>query len=252
MGIRSVITIALTGAALSSAAHGADLAMLRNGFSIRHERHEIIGSTTRLYTDADGKQFVDVPSAEVVSYEPEPATPPAEKAKSHADLGQVVQSASDRYRLDPDLVNSVIRAESGFNPHAVSRKGATGLMQLMPKTASQLGVSNAFDPAANVDGGSHYLRELLEKYDFDLVKALAAYNAGPQRVEQYGGVPPYYETRAYVARIIRDFNRKKTAQTTPAQTMAQTRKPARHATRAKAREASDRRMLAALQRPAQQ
>ena len=94
----------------------------------------------------------------------------------------------------------------------VSPKGAQGLMQLMPGTASQLGVPNAFDPEANVDGGTKYLRELLERYNFDIVKALAAYNAGPQRVEQFGGVPPYYETRAYVARIVRDFNKKKVAQ----------------------------------------
>jgi len=127
------------------------------------------------------------------------------------DLNQVVNVASGRYRLDPDLVNSVIRAESGFNVRAVSRKGAQGLMQLMPGTASKLGVPNAFDPEANVEGGTRYLRELLERYNFDLVKALAAYNAGPLRVEQYGGVPPYYETRAYVARIVRDFNRKKLA-----------------------------------------
>ena len=125
---------------------------------------------------------------------------------------EVVNSASGRYRLDPDLVNSVIKAESGFNVRAVSPKGAQGLMQLMPGTASTLGVPNAFDPQANVEGGTKYLRELLERYDFDLVKALAAYNAGPQRVEQFKGVPPYYETRAYVARVVRDFNRKKAAQ----------------------------------------
>jgi len=82
-------------------------------------------------------------------------------------------------------------------------------MQLMPQTASQLGVKNAFDPQANVEAGTRYLRELLERYNFDLIKALAAYNAGPQRVEQYNGVPPYYETKAYVARIVRDFNKKK-------------------------------------------
>jgi soluble lytic murein transglycosylase-like protein len=128
------------------------------------------------------------------------------------NIDDVVNSASGRYRLDPDLVNSVIKAESGFNAHALSPKGAQGLMQLMPGTASQLGVPNAFDPQANVEGGTRYLRELLERYNFDLVKALAAYNAGPQRVEQFGGVPPYYETRAYVARIVRDFNRKKAAQ----------------------------------------
>jgi len=106
----------------------------------------------------------------------------------------------------------VIRAESGFNPRAVSSKGAQGLMQLMPRTASRLGVVNSFDPGDNLEGGTRYLRELLERYNFDLIKALAAYNAGPRRVEQYHGVPPYYETQAYVAGIIRDFNRKKLAE----------------------------------------
>ena len=123
-----------------------------------------------------------------------------------------MESASARYQLDPDLVNSVIRAESDFDPNAVSPKGAQGLMQLMPQTASRLGVADAIDPSANVDGGTRYLRALLEHYNFDLIKALAAYNAGPQRVEQYHGVPPYYETRAYVAKIVRDFNRKKLAE----------------------------------------
>ena len=103
-------------------------------------------------------------------------------------------------------------AVCGFNPHAVSPKGARGLMQLMPSTANQLGVSNIFDPQANVTGGSRYLRELLERYNFDLVKALAAYNAGPLRVEQYQGVPPFRETRAYVARIVHEYNTKKIAQ----------------------------------------
>lgn len=123
-----------------------------------------------------------------------------------------MDTASATFHLDPDLVTSVIHAESGFNPHAVSPKGARGLMQLMPSTANQLGVSNVFDPQANVTGGSRYLRELLERYNFDLLKALAAYNAGPERVEQYRGIPPYRETRAYVARIVHEYNKKKTAQ----------------------------------------
>jgi hypothetical protein len=206
----------------------ADSAVLRNGFSIRHERRQVIGTITRLYLNADGSSFVDIPTVEIDHVEelPAEAAPeavkdaPASAAKLQAsakkiaqpvDLNEVVNAASGTYRLDPDLVNSVIRAESGFNVHAVSPKGAQGLMQLMPKTASDLGVQNAFDPQANVEGGTRYLRELLERYDFDLVKALAAYNAGPQRVEQYGGVPPYYETKAYVARIVRDFNKKKLA-----------------------------------------
>jgi soluble lytic murein transglycosylase-like protein len=207
----------------------ADTAVLRNGFSIRHERRQVIGTITRLYVNGDDSSFVDVPTSEIDHFEAlpteaatqpgkvEPAShvPPqtaAENARPPLDLDEVVKAASGTYRLDPDLVNSVIRAESGFNVRAVSPKGAQGLMQLMPQTASQLGVQNAFDPQANVEGGTRYLRELLERYNFDLIKALAAYNAGPQRVEQYGGVPPYYETKAYVARIVRDFNKKKIAE----------------------------------------
>src|SRR5579862_4662566 len=212
----------------------SEVAVLKNGFSIRHERHKIIGDVTRLYVNADGSSFVDVPTSQVDHFEAAPDLPKAVApqpastypnspghpvvaargfpARSQADLSQVVNEASDRYRLDPDLVTSVIKAESAFNAHAVSPKGAQGLMQLMPGTASQLGVPNAFDPQANVEGGTKYLRELLERYNFDVVKALAAYNAGPQRVEQFGGVPPYYETRAYVARVVRDFNKKKVAQ----------------------------------------
>jgi soluble lytic murein transglycosylase-like protein len=127
-------------------------------------------------------------------------------------LPEVIASASAAYHLDPDLVNSVIHAESGFNAHAVSPKGARGLMQLMPGTAQKLGVNNVFDPQDNVTGGSRYLRELLERYNFDLVKALAAYNAGPARVEQYNGVPPFRETRVYVAKIVHEYNKKVTAQ----------------------------------------
>jgi soluble lytic murein transglycosylase-like protein len=198
----------------------AESAVLRNGFEIRHERRQVIGDVTRLFVNSDGSSFVDVPTLEIDHFEALAASEaasaklqaPSNDIKQPADLNELVTAASGMYKLDPDLVNSVIRAESGFNVHAVSPKGARGLMQLMPQTASQLGVQNAFDPQANVQAGSRYLRELLERYDFDLIKALAAYNAGPQRVEQYGGVPPYYETKAYVARIVRDFNRKKLAQ----------------------------------------
>jgi soluble lytic murein transglycosylase-like protein len=128
------------------------------------------------------------------------------------DLKTIVNAASTRSQVDADFIASVIRAESGNNPHAVSPKGAQGLMQLMPGTASKLGVKNSFDPTENVDGGVRYLRELLLLYNNDMVKVLAAYNAGPQRVQQYKGVPPYRETHAYVARVINDYNRKKLAQ----------------------------------------
>ena len=211
----------------------AESAVLRNGFAIRHERRAVIGRSTRLYVNSDGSSYVDIPTEEIDHFEAAeeqasgfglkasgsadagsrlPVSRVAQAQLSEDELNQLVSESSGRYRLDPDLVNSVIKAESGFNVRAVSRKGAQGLMQLMPETAMKLGVPDAFDPQANVEGGTRYLRELLERYNFDLVKALAAYNAGPQRVEQFGGVPPYYETKAYVARIVRDFNKKKIAQ----------------------------------------
>jgi len=230
-------------AALAISASATDVATLRNGFTIRHESRAPLGEVTRLFLTADGSSFFDVPTAEIIQIEKNvgplpgaekadpapvaavpvlPGTSPSiavpapagvlQKSAAPIDLSHTVNAAGERYRLDPDFINSVIRAESGFKVHAVSPKGAQGLMQLMPGTASKLGVPNAFDPDANVDGGTRYLRELLERYNFDLVKALAAYNAGPHRVDQYHGVPPYRETRHYVASIVRDFNRKKLAQ----------------------------------------
>jgi hypothetical protein len=194
----------------------AFLAVLENGFSIPHYRRERFGSQIRLYISPAGDSFVDVPASSIVGIETEDegqSVPLAEAPSLHEFsvplLDELVSRASDRHGIDPDLIRSVIAAESGFNPGAVSPKGAQGLMQLMPETASSLGVRNALDPERNVDGGTRYLRQLLLLYKGDLVKALAAYNAGPQRVEQYHGVPPYPETRAYVSRIIRDFNRKK-------------------------------------------
>src|SRR5271166_2340805 len=191
----------------------ADFAILRNGFSIRHERREAVGPTTRLYVSSTDDSFVDVPTSEIDRFERDLSPAPAGRVSQNSQsLPELVNTASGRYHLDPDLVNSVIHAESGFNPNAVSPKGAQGLMQLMPRTAGQLGVTDALDPRANVDGGTRYLRELLERYNFDLIKALAAYNAGPQRVDQYRGVPPFRETRAYVARIVHEYNTKKIAQ----------------------------------------
>lgn len=128
------------------------------------------------------------------------------------DLDQVVREASTKNRLDPDFVSSVIKAESNFKTHAVSRKGALGLMQLMPSTAAQLGLSDPFDPRANVEAGAAHLSALLDRYHNDPIKALAAYNAGAHRVKQYNGVPPYRETRDYINKIVRDFNAKKRAQ----------------------------------------
>lgn len=212
--MKRVLKFVLFALAVAAPAMATDVALLSNGFSIRHERRESMGSMTRLYLGADdGAGYVDVPTQQIAAIETETAPPtvqPELKATPNSDA--VVAAASSKTGIDPDLISSVIKAESGFNVHAVSRKGAQGLMQLMPATAAQLGVKNAFDPQENVQGGSMYLRDLLIQNHLDLARALAAYNAGPQRVAQYHGVPPYYETHAYVSRVIRDFNRKKLAQ----------------------------------------
>ena len=206
--------VVLIAATLVCLAQASDLAVLRNGYTIRHERREVMGFQVRLYVDNDGG-YVDVPSSEIERFEKDltpSLAPPTNRPPEPKNLDQAISEISERHQIDPDLISSVIHAESNFNPRAVSRKGAQGLMQLMPQTASQLGVKNSFDPQANVEGGTRYLRELLERYNFDLIKALAAYNAGPRRVEKYRGVPPIFETQTYVARIVRDFNRKKLAE----------------------------------------
>ncbi len=218
-------------------AQGTDLAILRNGNSIRHERRQVVGPITRLYLSDSSDGYIEIPTDQIERFERDTAPSPARSvaiakteakpapraatpaisaaqatAVTRAELNSMVAGAGVRHQIDPDFINSVIRAESGFHSNAVSKKGAQGLMQLMPGTASQLGVANSFDPNSNVEGGTRYLRELLEKYNYDPVKALAAYNAGSKRVDQYHGVPPYYETQAYIARIIRDYNRQKIAE----------------------------------------
>jgi hypothetical protein len=223
------------------ASAAADLAVLRNGNSIRHERKEILGPVTRLYLGATKDGYVEIPTEQIDHYEKDTTPPPKvapanvqrgsvvtpqrQEALTQEGLNQVVSGAGVRNQIDPDFIRSVIRAESGFHQNAVSRKGALGLMQLMPGTASEMGITNPLDPRSNVEGGTKYLRDLLVKYNFDVNKALAAYNAGPKRVDQYHGIPPYYETQAYISRIIRDFNRQKIAENPALAKKAGTAKP---------------------------
>ncbi len=191
-----------------------DVAILRNGFEIRHEWREQRDKVTRLYFRAGAESsYVDVATGEIVGLQnvdlPATVAPLAPQPTAPRLLTDLVNAASKRQLVDPDLIASVIQAESNFNASARSPKGAQGLMQLMPRTAMRFGVKDPFQPEANIDAGARYLRELLLRYDGDVIKTLAAYNAGPERVAQYRGVPPYRETRGYVARVIRDFNCRK-------------------------------------------
>jgi len=131
------------------------------------------------------------------------ASTPASTAKptTPEELDRLVQKTAEKHRVDPRLVRAVIATESNWNAAALSRKGAQGLMQLIPTTAQQLGVADAFDPAQNVDGGVRYLSMMLDRYDGDVHKALAAYNAGPGAVDRSGGVPRIRETRNYVQKV---------------------------------------------------
>ena len=136
----------------------------------------------------------------------------------HGETGPYVEEirdAADRYGVPIKLVSAVIRAESGFNPRAVSRKGAQGLMQLMPATASMLGVRNSFDPRQNIDGGVRHLRSLIDRFPHSLPLALAAYNAGERAVVQYRGIPPFPETQDYVTKVLHFYGGQVEGGTTP-------------------------------------
>ena len=148
----------------------------------------------------------------------------------------MIETAASRYNVDAELIASVIGAESNFDPKAISRRNARGLMQLLPATATRFGVHNIFDPAENIDAGTHYLSSLLVLYKNDLALTLAAYNAGPLRVQKYGRVPPYAETQLYVRKVRTAYAKRKAAPTVAsgastagapgATTVATTRAPA--------------------------
>jgi soluble lytic murein transglycosylase len=155
------------------------------------------------YTDAPaGKKTVRVIKESKSNTKQSKAEEGVSSSSASADYSGYVQQAAAKYEIEPELINAVIKTESNGNHRAVSSKGAMGLMQLMPSTAYDMNVVNPFNPEENIEGGTKYLRQLLEKFNGDLTLALAAYNAGPKTVEKYRNVPPISETRQYVKKII--------------------------------------------------
>ena len=177
----------------------ADYAVLRGGQRLHITGWQTLGETVRL--DLPGGSVI-IAADDLAAIEPEDVFGDSAKPETDVPYSAQIRNAANRYSLDPALVASVIAAESNFNPRAVSKKSALGLMQLLPKTAAQLAVPNAFDPTQNINGGTRYLRQLLDRYKQNLSLALAAYNAGPRRVDFYHGIPPIAETRSYINRVI--------------------------------------------------
>ena len=220
-------------AAACPLARAAEHITLRNGFELDCARREVTGDRVRLYllptpgATSTGDNYMEVAATAILRTEtiPDPppqAAPPNTPASpstyslgpspslTPAEMHELLAKAGTRHNIDADLLASLVHAESNGNTHAISRAGAQGLMQLMPGTASELGVQNSFAPDQNISGGTTYLDALLTRYHDNIAFALAAC-FGPAAVGRYHGIPPYAETRAYVARVIREFNRLKLA-----------------------------------------
>jgi len=156
------------------------------------------------YVDANGKIcFTDTPTHGQWNMYLKEEAPAKAAPRSYQDI---IRHHANSYRLEEALVKAVIKVESDYQPRTVSKKGAQGLMQLIPETAKELRVNNPFDPSENIRGGSEYLRKMLDLFNNDIEMALAAYNSGPNTVKRYGGIPPYDETRNYVKKVKRYLN----------------------------------------------
>ncbi len=196
-------------------AANAEYAVLRSGQRLHITGYEKRGATIRLRISGG---TIEVPASELIAIEPEEVYAPIAQPTTptlpgpYADL---IRAASQKYAVDQELIASVILVESNFNPQAVSQRNARGLMQLLPETAQRFAVTNVFDPSQNIDAGTRYLKELLELYKQDLALTLAAYNAGPDRVDRYRAVPPIAETVSYVRRVTQTYNTHKTRTVPP-------------------------------------
>ena len=221
MRVRAQIVVGAAAlVALAGPVRAAERVTLSNGFSMACNHHLLSDGKMRLFTSVGDDSYIEVAPEEVARIDMVP-DPPVEKTRETVadekrtnanltalDLHEMLADAGHTHNLDVDLLASLVKAESGGNARALSRARARGLMQLMPGTAAELGVDDSFQPQQNVRGGSTYLDLLLTRYHDNLALALAAYNAGPAAVDKYHGIPPYRETRLYVARVIHEFNRR--------------------------------------------
>lgn len=220
MGSKTILTLAAIAIAAgpAPALRAAEIVTLTNGYAMRCDHHAQVEDRVRLYMSAGEDSYIEFPSRDIAGVEqaPNPPAPIAAQQQVNqsqaklttADLNEMLTAAGKTHNIDVDLLASVVKAESDGNTRAQSPAGAQGLMQLMPQTATELGVADSFQPAQNVRGGSTYLDALLTRYHDNMALALAAYNAGPAAVDKYHGIPPYHETRVYVARVIHEFNRR--------------------------------------------
>ncbi len=203
-----------------AAARAAERVTLRNGSALVCDHQKNLDGQVRLYLTSSDENYLDVAAADIVAVETvrsavvlPSAAPEAGLSKAQTtppvDIPALLHQVGAQHHLDPDLLASVVHAESDGRIHAISRTGARGLMQLMPATAKDLGVRDSFAAEQNIAGGTAYLDALLMYYHEDIALALAAYNAGPAAVDRYHGIPPYAETRRYVERVIHDFNQRK-------------------------------------------
>lgn len=216
-------SLSILGIALALAVPArAEIAVLSNGRTLKIASYEVGSELARLTLPGGGHLAVPVERLErivddeVVPVDPSPVMPERRWGFDEASMpmfesryDEIIVAAARKFDVDAALVSAVIKAESDYDPRIVSRKGAQGLMQLMPATAKRFGVTDAFDPNANVHAGTRYLRWLLDRFEGDVEKALAGYNAGEGNVAKYRGVPPFRETVEYIRRISRHFERKR-------------------------------------------
>jgi soluble lytic murein transglycosylase-like protein len=194
------VSVALACGCTCAPAARADYAVLRSGARLHVTSYQVDGDQVRL---AVAGGTVEISSSELIDVEPEeqfPA-PPAANVDFGVRYATFIHTSAQKHGVDEKLIASVIEAESNYDAKAVSRKNALGLMQLLPATAARYAVTNIFDPAQNIEAGTHYLKDLIQRYRGDVKLALAAYNAGPEMVDRYGGIPPFRETQHYVRSI---------------------------------------------------